>query len=208
MRPPSMRCIARFALASTPKRSIIPAKEPPLPSLDSMATKGVLINCTSLDQLHLLGSTVRGHHCSIRINPGQGHGESDKTNTGGPSSKHGIYRDQIDEAKSIARSYDLKITGVHSHIGSGSKPEEWRQWNKINETVLEIARGFGDDLEFVNLGGGLPVPYRPNEQPMDVQQWGWELSQSMQRLGESTSVETLDFSSSRGVSSLPNAARC
>jgi diaminopimelate decarboxylase len=147
-----------------------------------LAAKGVLINCTSLDQLRLLGSTMAGHYCSLRINPGQGHGESDKTNTGGPSSKHGIYRDQIDEAKSIARSHDLKIVGVHSHIGSGSKPEEWRQWNTINEIVFDIARGFGGDLEFVNLGGGLPVPYRPGEQPMDVQQWGRELSRSMQRL--------------------------
>jgi diaminopimelate decarboxylase len=149
-----------------------------------LAERGVLINCTSLDQLHLLGSVKQGHHCSIRINPGQGHGEGDKTNTGGPSSKHGIYHDQIEEAKSIARSYDLKIVGVHSHIGSGSKPEEWRRWNEINETTLKIARGFGADLQFVNLGGGLPVPYRPDEQPMDLRQWGWELSQSVQRFAD------------------------
>jgi diaminopimelate decarboxylase len=149
-----------------------------------LADKGILINCTSLDQLRLLGSARPGHHCSIRINPGEGHGESDKTNTGGPSSKHGIYRTQIEEAKSIARSHDLRIIGVHSHIGSGSRPEEWRQWNKINEVSLDIARGFADDLEFVNLGGGLPVPYRTGEQPMDVRQWGWELSQSMGRLAD------------------------
>lgn len=147
-----------------------------------LADRGVLINCTSIDQLHLLGSVRRGHYCSIRINPGQGHGESDRTNTGGPSSKHGIYHDQIDEAKSVAGSYDLKIVGVHSHIGSGSRPEEWRKWNEINEIALQIARGFGNDLEFVNLGGGLPVPYHPTEQAMDVQQWGWELSQSMNKL--------------------------
>ena len=149
-----------------------------------LVDKGVLINCTSLDQLHLLGSVKRGHYCSIRINPGKGHGENDKTNTGGPSSKHGIYRDQIEDAKSIARSYGLNIIGVHSHIGSGSKTEEWKQWNEINDIVLAIARGFGDGLEFVNLGGGLPVPYEPDEQPMDVRQWGWELSQSMQRLAD------------------------
>ncbi|PIT04475.1 hypothetical protein TSA1_29745 [Bradyrhizobium nitroreducens] len=149
-----------------------------------LADKGVLINCTSLDQLRLLGATRPGHCCSIRINPGEGHGESDRTNTGGPSSKHGIYKDQIDEAKAIAASHGLRIVGIHSHIGSGSKPEEWRQWNKINEIALDIARGFGSDLEFVNLGGGLPVPYRPGEQPMDVAQWGKELSESMQKLAD------------------------
>jgi diaminopimelate decarboxylase len=158
-----------------------------------LVDKGVPINCTSLDQLHLLGSIGKAHRCSIRINPGQGHGESDKTNTGGPSSKHGIYWDQIEEAKSIARSYDLKIVGVHSHIGSGSKPEQWKKWNEINEIALEIARDFAADLEFVNLGGGLPVPYRPDEQSMDVKGWGHELSQSMQRLADDLGKEITFF---------------
>jgi diaminopimelate decarboxylase len=147
-----------------------------------LVERGVPINCTSLDQLRLLGTVKPGHTCSIRINPGKGHGETDRTNTGGPSSKHGIYHDQIDEARSIARSFGLSIVGIHSHVGSGSRPEEWREWNRINEKVLDIARGFGDELEFVNLGGGLPVPYRPGEQPMDLQAWGSELSQSMEAL--------------------------
>lgn len=147
-----------------------------------LAAKGVLVNCTSLDQLHLLGSVAPGTRCSIRINPGQGHGESDKTNTGGPSSKHGIYRDQIEEARAIARFHGLRIVGIHSHIGSGSRPEEWRRWNEINDITLEIARGFGDGLEFVNLGGGLPVPYRATERPMDLARWGEELSARMRAL--------------------------
>lgn len=144
-----------------------------------LVDKGVPINCTSLDQLRLLGAVAPGHSCSIRINPGKGHGENDRTNTGGPGSKHGIYYDQIEEARSIASSFGLTIVGIHSHVGSGSRPEEWREWNKINERVLDIARGFGDDLQFVNLGGGLPVPYRPGEQPMDLAAWGKALSQSM-----------------------------
>ena len=147
-----------------------------------LVDKGVPINCTSLDQLRLLGSVAPGHTCSIRINPGKGHGENDRTNTGGPGSKHGIYHDQIDQARAIASSFDLRIVGIHSHIGSGSRTEDWRKWNEINERVLAIARGFGSDLEFINLGGGLPVPYLPGEQPMDIAAWGREVSQSMAAL--------------------------
>ena len=87
-----------------------------------LAAKGVLVNCTSLDQLHLLGSVAPGTRCSIRINPGQGHGESDKTNTGGPSSKHGIYRDQIDEARAIGHLNKHCNLQLHSHIGFCSLP--------------------------------------------------------------------------------------
>ncbi len=149
-----------------------------------LCDRGILINCTSIDQLHLLGTNKRGHQCSIRVNPGRGHGESNKTNTGGPGSKHGIYLDQIDEARSVAKYYGLKIIGIHSHIGSGAKTEEWKKWNEINETTLAIARDFSTDLEFVNLGGGLPVSYRPSEKPMDIIQWGREVSRSMRRLAD------------------------
>ncbi len=149
-----------------------------------LVEKGVLINCTSLDQIRLLGSVKPNHFCSIRINPGRGHGEGGKTNTGGPSSKHGIYKDQITKAKEVANSFSLKIIGIHSHIGSGSKPKEWRRWNEINKITLNIARTFSDDLEFVNLGGGLPVPYKPEEEAMDIMQWGKELSESMDKLSK------------------------
>jgi diaminopimelate decarboxylase len=54
-----------------------------------LVAKDILVNCTSIDQIHLLGR-ARGTRCSIRINPGEGHGANTKTNTGGPSSKHGI----------------------------------------------------------------------------------------------------------------------
>src|SRR5262249_17009845 len=83
-----------------------------------LAQRGILINCTWIDQIKLLGAVRPGHHCSIRVNPGEGHGETNKTNTGGPSSKHGIYCDQLDEAKSIAASFSIKLIGIHSHIGS------------------------------------------------------------------------------------------
>lgn len=137
---------------------------------------GILINCTSIDQIRLLGAIRPGHHCSIRINPGEGHGETTKTNTGGPSSKHGIYFDQVAEAKAVAAGFGIRLVGVHSHIGSGT---DLNHWLTIKDKTLAIAEGF-PDLEFVNLGGGLPVVYNPaTDQPMPLQAWGAALSSSM-----------------------------
>lgn len=142
-----------------------------------LAERGILINCTSLDQLRLLGSVKRQHHCSIRINPGEGHGETNKTNTGGPSSKHGIYFDQIDIAKSIADDFGIAIIGIHSHIGSGT---DLGRWLKIKDKTLELALDL-KDLAFVNLGGGIPVVYNPEvDNPMPLMDWGSALSSSMQ----------------------------
>ncbi|HVY14443.1 MAG TPA: diaminopimelate decarboxylase [Rhodopila sp.] len=137
---------------------------------------GILINCTSIDQIRLLGSIRPGLHCSIRINPGEGHGETTKTNTGGPSSKHGIYFDQMEEAKSVAASFGIRLVGVHSHIGSGT---DLKHWLTIKDKTLAIAEAF-PDLEFVNLGGGLPVVYNPaTDKPMPLREWGAALSSSM-----------------------------
>ena len=152
-----------------------------------LVARDILVNCTSLDQMRLLaGVAGPGHPCSIRINPGEGHGETTKTNTGGPSSKHGIYIDQVEDALGLARAAGLRIVGVHSHIGSGT---DLGHWLKIKDTTLGVAERF-PDLGFVNLGGGLPVVYNPaTDAPMPLAAWGAALSASM-----------TEFSAARGRS--------
>jgi len=145
---------------------------------EELVRRGVLINCTSLDQIRLLGS-VPGHStCSIRVNPGEGNGETNKTNTGGPSSKHGIYFDQVADAQALARQCGLRIIGIHAHIGSGG--HDIQPWLRIKDTTLAIATAF-PDLEFVNFGGGLPVVYDGSRQkPMPLATWGKALSDGME----------------------------
>lgn len=67
--------------------------------------------------------------------------------------------------------------GIHSHIGSGT---DLAHWLKIKDKTLEFARKF-PDLEFVNLGGGLPVVYNPEtDKPMPLKEWGKALTESME----------------------------
>lgn len=147
-----------------------------LPVYRDLVARDVLVNCTSIDQIHLLGA-AGGVRCSIRINPGEGHGANTQTNTGGPTSKHGIYFDQLDAAKAAAAQYGIKITAIHSHIGSGT---DLGHWLRIKDKTLDFARGFAD-VETVNLGGGLPVVYnKTNDMPMPIREWGAALTQSMQ----------------------------
>ena len=156
-----------------------------------LATAGVRINCTSIDQMRLLGKVPGSSVCSLRINPGEGHGANDKTNTGGPSSKHGIYFDQIENAKLVAKAVGLKIVGIHTHIGSGGDSIE--EWLRIKDITLKLADSF-EDLTFVNLGGGFPVVYNEATQwPIDLLDWGAALSESIaalsKRLGRSIELQ-------------------
>jgi len=141
--------------------------------------RGVLINCSSLDQLRLIGSIAPGTRCSVRINPGEGHGANNKVNTGGPSSKHGIYVDQVPALLQLAKELSLKVVGVHSHIGSGT---DLAHWLRIKDLTFAIAMKF-PDLEFIDLGGGLPVVYNPETDcPMPLKEWGSRLSEGIEQL--------------------------
>lgn len=138
---------------------------------------GVTINCSSLDQLRLVGKVRPGSDVSVRFNPGEGHGCSNKVNTGGPASKHGIYHDQAAAVREMLEQYKLRLVGVHSHIGSES---DLAHWLRIKDLTLDIARQF-PDVRFVDLGGGLPIVYNPDcDRPMPLREWGVELSKSFE----------------------------
>ena len=65
-----------------------------------------------------LGRSLR-HRVWLRVNPGFGHGHSQKTNTGGENSKHGIWYADMPAALEVLQRYNLKLVGIHMHIGSG-----------------------------------------------------------------------------------------
>ena len=128
----------------------------------------IFCSCGTLGMLEEYGETrkrlgIGSDGVSIRINPGEGAGHSKKTNTGGPYSKHGIWYENLDEAKAIAEKYDLKIIGAHTHIGSGGDMEHL---SRITGKLVDFAKQF-PDLQIVNFGGGLPYEYDP-EKPQAV----------------------------------------
>ena len=104
---------------------------------------------------------------SIRINPGEGVGHSKKTNTGGPYSKHGIWYENLNEARDIAKKYNLIISGVHIHIGSGGDMDHLK---RITGKLVDFAKEF-NDLEVVNFGGGLPYQYDSDLPQADISRY-------------------------------------
>ena len=158
-----------------PKSVVYTGESASLPVFHELLEMGVSMNCSSLDQMRIVGKARRGAKLSVRINPGEGHGANDRVNTGGPASKHGIYIDQLDEIRAILKEYDLKLDGIHAHIGSGT---DLAHWLRIKDITLSVARQF-EDLSFVNLGGGLPVVYNPEtDKPMPLAEWGERLTDS------------------------------
>mgnify|MGYP005624627393 FL=1 len=134
--------------------------------------QSIFTNCGTLGMLEEYGcafeSIGRGSpKVSIRINPGEGAGHSKKTNTGGPYSKHGIWYENLNEARDIAKKYNLIISGVHIHIGSGGDMDHLK---RITGKLVNFAKEF-NDLEVVNFGGGLPYQYDPDLPQEDISRY-------------------------------------
>ena len=67
------------------------------------------VNCGSPDMVRQIGRVGRGHPVWLRINPGFGHGHNRKTNTGGPSRKHGIWHDEFEDSLRLVDEYGLSL---------------------------------------------------------------------------------------------------
>ena len=126
--------------------------------------RGVLFNACSVHQLDSYGKIAPGSEVSVRMNPGLGTGSTKRTNTGGPASSFGIWHEYLDEVKTVAERYRLRITRLHSHVGSGTDPEIWKRCTRM---TLELAAKL-PEVRAVNLGGGFKVGRMPEEPTVDL----------------------------------------
>jgi diaminopimelate decarboxylase len=159
-------------------------------ALDLVDELDIRANCGSPDMIRQLGNRCPGRQITLRINPGFGHGHSQKTNTGGEQSKHGIWHEDLHDALTLARAHGLTVTGIHMHIGSGTDLEHLSQ---VATALVEICCEVGTDLSVVSAGGGLPIPYREDEPRLDVRAYAkvWlDAKQRMeQQLGHPVELE-------------------
>jgi diaminopimelate decarboxylase len=134
-------------------------------SLELCATRMIHVNCGSADMIDQWGTRAPGREITLRINPGFGHGHSQKTNTGGKHSKHGIWHEDLVDCLRRADRHQLKVTGIHMHIGSGSDLEHLAQ---VCGALEQVAGQVGVTVNMISAGGGLPVPYRQDQAYVDL----------------------------------------
>ncbi|MBD8067072.1 diaminopimelate decarboxylase [Devosia sp. PTR5] len=129
---------------------------------------GIPVNCGSPDMLQQVGAAHPGHPVWLRINPGFGHGHSRKTNTGGPSSKHGIWHDELEACVRLIDEHGLHLVGLHMHIGSGV---DYQHLHRVCDSMVDAVRRTNRPIEAISAGGGLSVPYRAGEPEIDTQEY-------------------------------------
>jgi len=84
--------------------------------------------------------------------------------------KYGFTREQLIEGFGMLKAKGLKRFGLHTMVASNELANDYfiETARILFERVLEISRAVGIDFEFVNLGGGFGIPYRPEQTAIDL----------------------------------------
>lgn len=150
-------------------------------AFDMVVEHGIAVNCGSPDMISQLGARRPGAEITLRINPGFGHGHSQKTNTGGEQSKHGIWHEQINDCLLRADQHGVAVTGLHMHIGSGT---DLAHLGQVCESMKAAALEVGRTIRTISAGGGLPVPYKDDETYVDLAKYFALWDATRNELGE------------------------
>lgn len=82
--------------------------------------------------------------------------------------KYGLTRNQLFEAYQMAKNSGIRRFGIHTMVASNELNVEYffETAQLLFELVIEISKQVGITFEFVNLGGGVGIPYRPGDKPI------------------------------------------
>ena len=157
----------------------------------------VHINLDLLSQLSRVGRLFPGRRVGLRVNPGASAvRDGGDLYSGDRPTKFGIYAEDLDRAMDIARENELSIGVLHCHVGWAYRDAELGAFEQAIEALARMTerlRAAGHDIEEVNVGGGLGVPYLGGEEPLDLERWAAILARHLGPVGVTVAVEPGEF---------------
>jgi diaminopimelate decarboxylase len=153
-------------------------------ALTVVLERGILPNVGSPGMFRqLAGAGYRGP-VAVRANPGFGHGHVQSCDTGGPSSKHGIWHQDLESARKLSTDMRLPIVSLHAHVGTGPELGEFEaNMRRLVDFYAAVLPEF-PDVAAVNFGGGIPHPYRPGKPAYDLTSYQPILREAVLRLSK------------------------
>jgi diaminopimelate decarboxylase len=154
----------------TPERMLFTGTSVRNDELKFLADSNVTVNVDSLSQLDRLLKIAVPKVLSVRVNPEVGAGHHSHVITAGKHSKFGLWEDDAIKAYATAKKAGVEKFGIHMHIGSGIL--DTKPFISALDKLLNVARIVHDQegvqFEFVDMGGGLGVPYKPEDEELDL----------------------------------------
>ncbi|MEN8256153.1 MAG: diaminopimelate decarboxylase [Verrucomicrobiota bacterium] len=152
-----------FSANDTPANEYVKAAElGAIINLDDITHIGFLEECAGLPE-----------EISIRYNPGPL--KSGNAIIGHPEeAKYGFTREQLFEGYRILRDKGVKRFGLHTMVASNELDGSYfvETAHILFELVGELSAELGIEFEFVNIGGGIGIPYKPEDEAVDLEALG------------------------------------
>jgi diaminopimelate decarboxylase len=171
--------------------------------VDALVETRVHVNLDLLSQLNRWGRRAPGTTVGIRVNPRAGASWSGLSAAEGESlyakataTKFGILLEQLDDAIAIAANHELTIDTVHAHVGDGFLTDGLPRFGVAIERIADMTRRVvdaGHEVGEVNVGGGLGVPQRSEDEPLDVDAFSELLAKHLGPLGVTIACEPGDY---------------
>lgn len=134
------------------------------------AQNNARLNLEDLSQLERLSQISVPKFLSFRINPGIGGSGVEGLIFAGPDAKFGIIERDVEQAYAKAKKLGVKKFGIHMMTGSNILSPAY--FEEVVEKLLDIAGPIslklGISFDFIDIGGSLGVPYRPEEKEIDL----------------------------------------
>lgn len=139
--------------------------------LEAAVAAGIQINLDDHHRLPELLELTHPEFISFRVNPGIGRGGFEGIVTGGADAKFGIPYEQVHEAYRSALEAGIKRFGIHMMTGSNIlEPFHFAEiTQKLTAIAGEALSDLNIHLEFINIGGGLGIPYTDEEDEIDLE---------------------------------------
>jgi diaminopimelate decarboxylase len=134
---------------------------------------GAVINMDDITHIDFLVDALGGAEglpliLSFRYNPGER--KLGNSIIGNPvEAKYGLTREQLFEGYSRLKALGVRRFALHTMVASNERNIDYHieTGKLLFELAVEIKERLGISLEFVNLGGGVGIPYRPDDAPVD-----------------------------------------
>ena len=157
-----------------PSRVLFTPSFAPVGEYADAFARGVNVTLDNVEALQRWPEVFRGRALWLRVDLGRGDGHHAKVVTGGLASKFGLQVDRVKAFLDAARALDVRVTGLHAHLGSGvDTPDHWRE---VCDELGGIAARIGS-IDTIDIGGGLPIPYREDDEPFDLDGWAAGLAE-------------------------------
>ncbi|WP_374661050.1 pyridoxal-dependent decarboxylase, exosortase A system-associated [Inhella sp.] len=156
------------------------------PELVQAVAAGVLVNVESARELPVLAAASQQlglpARVALRVNPDFELKGSGMKMSGGPK-QFGVDAEVVGSVLAQVRQLGLQFEGFHLFAGSQNLKAEsiCEAQCKSYELALRLVQESGLDIRFLNLGGGLGIPYFPGERPLELAPIGENLAQLVDR---------------------------